>query len=268
MSSIPEGEQPKKRRRPHLASMQWERRFYLLAALLERYADDEQFGDEVLALYEQHRDAISLLVGWASFDLWRAREVGWRSAPVNAYCDAIDPRSDGEGEIVGGFAARWGLDGVPDGVEAVHRWCTWHHQRPQDGVSTFRIGIGAGGNRPDPDGALRLAVEIAWDASGERRALARARILAECERQVDSELDRIAAAYEQAGYQFPDSQPKLSAYLDWLYWRVAYRKSADVIACELQLQGEEVAESTVLKRTGELARELGIKIPRAGERPV
>ena len=105
---------------------------------------------------------------------------------------------------------------------------------------------------------VRVSIEDQWDCRQETHRTARARLLAEAKRQIDAELDRLAADAVAKGYRFKDTAPKRQFHHRWLFVRVALGKPYVQVADEHNdATGDAVVPATVERRVKEAAREIG-----------
>lgn len=243
MSSVPEP--GRKRRQPYQALQAWERRAVLRLELLDLYGDDKGFSEALDRFYHTHCPALDRLEPY----LVSVEEMASESPAVASYQKALEA-----------FGEKWGLARIDGGIEEVHIWC--HQRRRSMSVKPARFGSGRnpiGGHWPSVDTKVRLDLE--WDGRWEPRARARERLLDECERQIDLELDRLTSEIEAAGYTFLDTEPERHKHLYWLFLRLAYRKSTKDIA---GITGAK--DNTISKATKTIADELSIETPRAKRR--
>jgi hypothetical protein len=168
------------------------------------------------------------------------------------------------------FTSEWGLDLLPDqlGIDSLHRFCISRFKtglnfddlpRAVTEIDDFNRAVSEEFGQP----GMRLFGEIQfrgeWAASTETRTQARARLLAEFIERMDGELERVVEEYEQVGYAFRDTEPDLMEHLHWVYRRLAYRDSTDVIAKQVAFRSRR----TIEKATNRLAKRLALKYPRA-----
>jgi hypothetical protein len=189
-----------------------------------------------------------------------------------------------EDDFDGGFR-------MPRGVEVIHSWCHLRASMAQASGPAwspvmFADGVGFDVLRPDlgevvrrdeflvrgqggepvllvderREPVVRVRVDDRWDPREEPIAAARARLLATAARQVDAELERIAADAEAHRYEFPDTTPKARQHLRWLFEHVALKKSYYQIAQD-RLGGWQRA-SRVYNRVKPYADLLGIALGR------
>jgi uncharacterized protein YukE len=157
------------------------------------------------------------------------------------------------------LAARWGLDLLPDGtgIAALVDFCTawWRHGEPPQEFVSFFYGFG---HVPELD-ALPVRVDVVskWHPDLEPRSLARERLISE----LDARLDEIERAWEEAGYSFPEETPKHLMHVQWLYLRLAHRRSVRQIADSEADRGHAYSVQAIYNQTNRLATLLGIALP-------
>lgn len=143
-------------------------------------------------------------------------------------------------------AARFGVDRIPDGRQLIHAWCRERLRLGEDWPPTeFSAGITVMGEVPAVSTELTELAGARWDPMRESWSAAQARL----RRQVDDELERIAAEAERAGLVFHDSKPNLlTRDITWLYWRLRFRLSYAAIAKRAGLQGADTTDRNPAER--------------------
>lgn len=269
------------RRRVTPAITPEQERGFLRWAYLERYDDDPEFGQALVALY----DRWTADIGELPFNWWElsSRAVFGEAALAAGYAPPAGHEAIARYvEEVEELARRFGLDRMTDdgagstpslGVGLIHEWCRfrqWEAVRGRElGPKEFRTGHGFGGWEPDigelvrretwlvpgPDGPVAIVDEHrrpivhvsfddVWDPRRERLRDARLRLFRRARQAIEAELGRLAAEAEAKGYRFRDTAPKLQRDLDWLFWRVRVGLTyRQIVEREVELHGTE--------RTGE-----------------
>jgi hypothetical protein len=189
-------------------------------------------------------------------------------------------------------AEAYALQRLPGGCDVVHDFCVNRARMPSAMAESFPIGAYSfGGWRPevgevvtrdvsnvlDPQGnqieliderrqpTIHIALEGSWDARSEKRADARSRLLNLLEIQLDIQLDRIAQAFDEAGYSFEDTKSALSKHLRWLYQCIVYGDSiSDIASAESRQAGKHVNPKTIDNAIRLLRKRLQIADPPRG----
>ena len=278
MGSVTEQDKSKKRRRPRPAILPWERQAWLTVAFFGQYSTDKAFTNDLERLCFKHSAA---LVTLDACPVWSHVQYLGDQAPPGVEAYIRDLKS---------LAHRWGLDcfKTNHGFEALHSWCDLRRRFGGRKVSTrsFGVGTGFGGGSPEvgevvsrevfeakgPSGTsgvivderrapiIRVNIESEWQARNESFSAVRARLLEECARQIDQQLDELIEAHEKAGYLFLDRTPELATHLRWLFLRVAYRKHVQTIQDDEPDKRGATADN-IRKQTDKLAALLGIDVP-------
>ncbi len=266
----------KRHPRPHRAQDRGQHRHTLLTRLLRLYADDSRFGKRLEPLWYQFiktrpdlRAAFKATVtanseGKVQF----SDHVGWHHVVDDvqfADFDGGDIRIVRDYErAVRRFAGQWGLDRLPSdlGYRALHEWlCCWLCNSNHATTDFGRISSGLVAQDTPPDMiftergiALPVCVDLGpWRFRSERPAEAKARLYVEAERQINTEIDRLAVRLEAGGrFIFPQDHEELEKHLVWLYRRLAYRASV------ADITGKAYAERTVRQQTDRDRKTLGI----------
>lgn len=269
-----------KGRMPYQAYLPRERPGHLFGMYLQRYQEDADFRTALTRFRDGYK---SVFAGSPSHILsWRHRH---RYHPYRAEWPA-DYLTYATG--LSEFGTKWALDRISDerGYEALHG-CMWLCHRDPDLFPSISLGsppvasfipqVGEVVHRHEyeatnSDGetvtvvdetrfpVVRVTVEDSWYANHEPFSYARQRLIDECTKQIDAELARIAALYEEADYVFPDTEPMTRTYIDWLYRIVVKGETRAAIE---GISGR--ASETIRKRTREIAKEIGMTTPREPE---
>lgn len=241
-----------------------EERSSLISHFLSRYALDSAFVQELLAFYRSHRLALTVYVIQTE-----PRDHDF------AYCEnRMDWRMRKYFADLSAFLERWGLHRLPDGIgrDAVHGWCQFHRkervigQEPEPTeVAVYTLGHGFAPPTPAPPAPITEfeRVALTWDVSRESREHVKERLLAHYGRQIDEQLDRAQRAAEGQGFLFPDRQHARARHLGWLYRRVVYHESCDVLSAHTDRGEKDAYNSQVIQAaTKRLADVIGLDIPR------
>ena len=147
-----------------------------------------------------------------------------------------------------------------DDLSSLHAWVCAH--RSGDGLGVASVTVTPVMQSRD----CRVSVEVAdiYRPDTETRTEARQRLRDRCDEEIDAELASVEHHWRRRGWHFPDTEPMLATHAQWLYWRLADRKSCTTIAKDLALDGQSVSESNVRNATSRLARALQITLPRPG----
>lgn len=258
-------------------------------AYLQRYDDDPEFGQALVALY----DRWTADLGELPFNWW---ELSSRAAYGDAALAAGHAPPAGHEAIAGyvhaveELARRFGLDRITGdgatsspslGVGLIHEWCRfrqWQAARGREwGPEEFSTGHGFAGWEPEigelvrrerwivpgPDGPVAIVDEHrrpivhvsfddVWDPRRERLRDAGLRLLQRAKEAINAELDRLTAEAEAKGYRFRDTAPNVQRDLDWLFERAAHGKSFEALADQDGKEPETIRQAVrrMAKRVG------------------
>jgi hypothetical protein len=279
-------------RRPLPAVLDWERAGSALRACVHHYASEPAFQAALLALYARHcagREPFLACLRslWDVNDLAHRTHGQWADEYLAALSDlACEWGLHRLRPLAGQAKCRFIAS---EGAELIHGWCSYRALGRLQGFDCppeyFISGVSAGGGRPDigevvsteilaaqlPDQVtvyikderheplIHVQVQGRWDPREEPKADAKMRLLAEAERQIEAELERIAKEAENLGYEFPDTSPRAAQHLRWLYEHVALGISYPDLA-ERDLKGKRDLAQTVANAAGHYARLLGVSL--------
>jgi hypothetical protein len=269
-------------RRPLPAVTPEDSRRRLLTAFLDLYDLTPPFLD---ALSEAYRACCVGHEQWV-VDLWwhEAEALGTAVTTSTPYSKGRDRRFQEWARdyylALSAVGTRFGLHRLPTGVQHLHfSYCWLAAHRTLDGnppsfpirKSPYSVGVGVSlvesVKVPTLEDETDVVVHMqdAWHPVREARSEARRRFVGQLTRQLDSELDRIAAAALRFGLTFPDTAPKEAKHLKWLFEHVALNKSYPEIAQEYL--GSRALFKSVEGRVREIAERLGLSLSRHLEIP-
>ncbi len=167
------------------------------------------------------------------------------------------------------FTTLWNLHLLPShrGAAAVHAYCL---ARYRDGTEPQYFGVGASQYLPFPqqvlDPRLTITHRDSWKPTDEAIRDAKVRILKALERQLDAELERIAAEHERGGFDFRDTSSQQRRHLWWTYQNVVMGRSTAQIA-DAEALDERDARFLEQKHIANTIRDMraALGIPRSRE---
>jgi len=231
-----------------------------MLCLMSCYGEDRQFIADYRNFFQKHQGIKNTVpFYWHEVTALLERDS---SASIQTYSSDLHK-----------LTTRWGLHRTLNdwGNDAMHCWFVIHSDAPS---CPMHWGVAAPRSNPTPEVGEAIAREIqvpmvratladVWYADRESRTRAKQRLMAKMEHQIEAELDRVALHYKQAGYEFQDKRPMLARNIRWLYRRVAYRESCDVIAAHEQRNCRYGYHPQFVQReTKGLANNMGLQIPR------
>jgi len=224
----------------------------IMLCFMSCYGEDQQFISDYRKFFQKHQE-IKDIVPYFWHDVIASMERN-SSSSVQTYASDLHK-----------LTARWGLHRTLNdwGHDAMHSWFKINSDAPsclmQWGVKVPQLKPTAEIRVP----IVRATLEDVWYADRESRTRAKKRLMSKMEELVEAELDRVAFEYEQAGYEFQDRRPMFTRNIRWLYRRVAYRESCDVIAAHEHRNCRFGYHPQFVQReTKGLADNMGLKIPR------
>ncbi len=114
----------------------------------------------------------------------------------------------------------------------------------------------------------RIAVTLTdeWDPERETRKAAMERITSQIRTSVARQIDAVAVRYEEQGFRFMRDRNELPRHCRWLFLRVAREMSSEAIEILERGSGHHVTARAIQDTTQQLAREIGVRLPKARTR--
>jgi hypothetical protein len=258
------------RRRPAPGIQEWDLVGRLTARLLHHYSNYAPFADAIEGLFEahcaDHADDVA-----AAHDLWRLEFS--ESLPGGAETWIRDYLASLES-----VSARFRLDllsapasttssirGRSYGCLLIHYWCNLKAALI-DGVGPPAFISGAGFSGPEPmptpdDEIPRVSISVdkSWDMTMESQTQARDRMVHEATEKIAGQLERIASAAEELGYDFGVFR-NANRNVQWLFWKMAEGLSYEQIATRWNQMPDVIptTRDTVRTAVPEMANLLGV----------